>query len=74
MGNRVQLDDVTFEAKVEATTSKAVLVVPTMGPEQVWLPRSQIVSMGEADMDGNRIFVVTGWIAEKNGLKDVLDG
>jgi hypothetical protein len=50
-----------FEGKVEVTTPKAHLVVPTMGPAQFWVPKSQIVSMGEADGEGNRMFTVTSW-------------
>jgi hypothetical protein len=51
----------TFEGKIEHTTPKAHLVIPTMGPAQVWVPKSQLVRMTEADVDGNREFTVTDW-------------
>jgi hypothetical protein len=37
-----------------------------MGPEQVWLPKSQLVKMTEPDVDGLRMFTVTQWWADKN--------
>jgi len=65
MGYRAGDETYEFEGKIEHTTAKAYLVVPTMGPSQIWLPKSQCVSMGEADIDGNRTFVVTEWWAKK---------
>ena len=50
-----------FEGKVEHTTAKALLVLPTMGPEQVWVPKSQLVAMTDPDGNGNRVFTVTEW-------------
>lgn len=55
----------SFEAKVVLTTKKAKLVEPTIGPPEVWVPNSQILNMGEADIDGNRVFTVTKWWSSK---------
>jgi len=63
-------ETVTIEGRIEHTTAKAYLVEPTFGPEQVWLPKSQIVSMSEPDEDGLRVFVISEWIANKNGLME----
>lgn len=68
MGYRAGDETYEFEGKVEFVSAKARLVVPTMGPAQVWVPKSQTVSMGEPDGDGNRIFVVTEWWWKKSGL------
>ena len=58
-----------FEAKVEVTTAKAYLLHPTMGSiKEVWCPKSQVVSMGEADDEGNRMFEVTEWWFNKSGM------
>ena len=60
---------VELEARVEVTTAKAYLIEPVMGTKrEVWLPKSQVVSMGEADPDGNRTFVVTDWWYQKAEL------
>jgi hypothetical protein len=62
---------VELEAKVEVTTAKAYLIHPTMGPkEEVWLPKSQTVAMGEPDEHGNRQFVVTQWWARQAGVTE----
>ncbi len=62
--------DVTFEGRVEVTTAKARLVFLTYPPpEQVWLPKSQTVSMEEVG-ENTYIFTVTGWWAAKNGITD----
>lgn len=66
MGYRNGDETVAFEAKVEHATAKAYLIEMTLGG-QFWLPKSQVVDMGEPDIDGNRDFTVTLWIAEKNG-------
>ena len=58
-------ETVSFEGKIEHTTQKAHLVIPTMGPEQVWVPKSQLVKMSEPDGDGLRVFTVTQWWANK---------
>lgn len=50
----------TFEAKIEFTSAKAHLVEFTLGG-RYWVPKSQIEWMGEADIDGNREFVVSDW-------------
>jgi hypothetical protein len=59
---------VEFEGKVEHTTAKARLVKPTMGPEEVWVPKSQTFAMSPPDEYGNVLFTVTEWWASKNGL------
>lgn len=60
-----------LEARVEVTTAKAYLIEPTMGMKrEVWLPKSQVVSMGEPDEDGNRPFVVTQWWYDKAEMGD----
>lgn len=69
MAYRDEDETVSFEAKVEVTTGKARLLLPTMGPEQVWCPKSQTVSMTEIDGDGNFMFVVTKWWADKAGIE-----
>jgi len=61
MGYRAGDETHEFEGKIEFTTAKAYLVVPTMGPAQVWVPKSQTVSMSEPDGEGNRVFTVTEW-------------
>jgi hypothetical protein len=66
MGYRNGDETVVIEARVAFSTAKAHLIEMTLGGE-CWLPKSQVVDMGEADMDGNREFTVTLWIAEKNG-------
>lgn len=68
MGYRSGDETVEFEGKVQHTTAKAWLVEMTLGGE-VWVPKSQCVDKSDPDMDGNSIFVVTGWWAGKNGLK-----
>lgn len=67
MGYRDGDETVVVEGKINHTTPKAYLVEMTLGGEY-WLPRSQIVTMGDPDVDGNREFTITEWIAEKNGL------
>jgi len=49
------------EGKVEHATAKAVLIIPTMGPKQIWVPFSQINSQTEPDADGNVKFDVSDW-------------
>jgi hypothetical protein len=65
MGYRAGDETYEFEGKVEHVTAKARLVVPTMGPAQVWVPKSQTVSMSEPDADGNCVFTVTKWWYDK---------
>lgn len=60
-------ETVEFEAKIEVTTAKAYLVHPTMGPEEAWVPKSQVVEKSDPDQDGNIQWEVTLWWAEKNG-------
>ena len=54
-----------FEGKIETATAKAILVVPTMGPAQVWVPKSQIAKQTEPDGEGNIVFTVTAWWYDK---------
>lgn len=61
-------ETVAIEGKVMHQTPKAYLIEATLGGEY-WLPKSQIVSMSDPDIDGNREIVITDWIAGKNGLK-----
>jgi hypothetical protein len=66
--SRIGDETVEFEGRIEHTTAKAYLIEPTaIGPQQFWLPKSQIVQQRPGD-DGTVIFQVTEWIARKNGL------
>lgn len=56
--------DVEFEGKVEHSTSRAHLVESSYVSEldgTYWVPKSQITFMGEADINRERTFVVSGW-------------
>lgn len=60
---------VQVEARIETTTAKAYLIEPTMGGKtQVWLPKSQTVSMSDPDENGLRVFEVTEWWYGKSEL------
>lgn len=59
-------ETVQIEARIEHTTAKAYLLEPTMY-QQNWVAKSQVVDIGDADMDGNRMFTISKWVAEKNG-------
>jgi hypothetical protein len=59
---------VTFEGRIEVTTAKAYLVVPTIGPDEVWVPKSQVVTKGDPDDDGLILWEVTEWWASKNEM------
>jgi hypothetical protein len=59
-----------FEGRIEFTSAKAHLVYPTMGPLEVWVPKSQIVEMGDPDENGNRLFLVTEWWVNQSGMKE----
>ena len=60
-----------FEGSIEVTTAKAYLVHPTMGAKrEVWVPKSQVVSITDRDDQGNSIFKVTEWWYEKSGMYD----
>lgn len=61
-------ETITIEAKIEYTTAKAYLIYPTLGGEY-WLPKSQVASMDGPDGDGNYIFEVTEWWADKNNME-----
>lgn len=49
-----------FEGKIEHKSAKSYLVEMTLGG-RYFVPFSQIVSMGDPDIDGNRQFEVTKW-------------
>jgi hypothetical protein len=61
---------VELEARIEVTTAKAYLIEPTMGKKQVWLPKSQTVSMSDLQENGMRTFTVTQWWATQSGVLD----
>lgn len=61
-------ETVAIEAKVEVTTNKAYLIYPTLGGEY-WLPKSQVASQSAPDGDGNVLFEVTKWWADKNNIE-----
>jgi hypothetical protein len=62
---------VQVEAEIEVTTAKAYLIKPTMGgKDQVWLPKSQTVSMSEPDENGLRVFEVTEWWYDKSEIAE----
>jgi len=62
---------VDLEARIEVTTAKAYLIEPVMGTKrEVWLPKSQVVSVGEPNEDGNRAFKVTEWWYQKAELDE----
>lgn len=62
---------VMLEAGIEVTTAKAYLITPTMGPKrEVWVPKSQVVEISEADDLGNRMFTVTEWWFNKAELRE----
>jgi hypothetical protein len=62
---------VEIEGWIEVTTAKAYLIHPTMGPkDQVWVPKSQIVSITDKSEDGNSVFKVTLWWYNQAGLGD----
>lgn len=60
-------ETVEFEAAVEVTTAKARLLLPTVGPDQAWCPKSVTISMTDVG-GGLFVFVVHKWWAAKNGL------
>jgi len=62
-----------FEAKIEHETAKAYLIIPTMGPAQIWVPKSQIVTKTEKDADGNVKFEVTEWWIKHSDMKEYYD-
>lgn len=62
---------VEVEAVIEMATAKAYLIKPTMGnKEEVWLPKSQTVEMGDANENGTRLFTVTKWWFDRAGLTE----
>lgn len=62
---------ITIEARIETTTAKAYLIEPTMGAKkEVWMPKSQVVEMSEADENGLRTFGVTEWWYNVSGIGD----
>jgi hypothetical protein len=62
---------VELEARIETTTAKAYLIEPVMGKkDQVWCPKSQVVSMTDPDENGTRTFTVTEWWYQKAELDE----
>lgn len=57
-----------LEGHIEHATTKAYLVYFIERDEQMWLPKSCVISMTDPDFEGNRIFTVKDWWAEKNGF------
>lgn len=63
---------VEIEASIETTTAKAYLIHPTMGSKrEVWVPKSQVVSISAGFEGEARQFVVTEWWYNKAEL-DIL--
>jgi hypothetical protein len=55
-----------IEGKVEHVSEKAILLIPTMGPKQIWVPKSQIEgdwkeALDNKDADGNVTLTVSEW-------------
>lgn len=67
MGYRPGDPTVTLAASIEHQTAKAYLISPTLGGDNVWIPKSQVVSMEQVDTDEWE-FTITQWIADRNGL------
>jgi hypothetical protein len=62
---------VELEATIEVTTAKAYLINPTMGTKrEVWLPKSQVVGISDPDENGQKIFTVTKWWADRAEVLD----
>jgi hypothetical protein len=61
-------EELQFEGKVEHTTAKAWLVEDNMSGAKAWLPKSVGRMEGDADPDGNIIFVAPEWWMKKNGF------
>jgi hypothetical protein len=59
------------EGRVEFETEKAFLLEPTIGPKQVWVPKSQISARTEKDGDGNVLFDVSDWWYEQCYMKEL---
>lgn len=53
-------DTHTFEGKIEHKSAKSYVVEFTLGGKY-FVPFSQIVTIGDPDIDGNREFVVKDW-------------
>lgn len=60
MGYKRNEDEFTFEGLIEHKTPKAYLVEMTLGGKY-WLPISQVLHIGEPDIDGRREFIVSEW-------------
>jgi hypothetical protein len=62
---------VELEATIEVTTAKAYLIHPTMGSKkEIWLPKSQVVGISDPDENGQKIFTVTKWWADRAEVLD----
>lgn len=68
MGYREGDKTFEFEGKIEHTTAKAYLVEPTLGPKQIWVPKSQLRydPPNGPDGEGNFTFEVTEWWLDRN--------
>jgi len=62
---------VLIEASIEVTTAKAYLIHPTMGKlRDVWLPKSQTVSIEDQGAGENKLITVTEWWFNQAGLDE----
>lgn len=52
---------VVFEGKIEHKSAKSYLMSMTLEPGRYFVPFSQIVEMGEPDIDGNVTVEVSEW-------------
>jgi len=69
MGFRIGDETVAIEGVIISQTEKAYLVAFTaVGPDEAWIPKSQVMSMSEPGPKGEIEFIITEWIAKKNGL------
>ena len=60
-----------FEGKIEHETEKAYLVIPTIGPPQIWVPKSQMaVKEPEFRGEGNYMFEVAEWWYNNSNMKE----
>lgn len=67
MGFRNGDEIVEIEGAIEAQTAKAYLIIPTIG-EQCWIPKSQVKDVRDTGDPNVKVFMITDWIARKNGL------
>lgn len=65
MATSARPDDVKFYATMQNESKKAVLLLD--GKNEVWIPRSQIVSMRKISGYDYEL-VITKWIAKAKGI------